>query len=212
MARASSSSSNGLRASQGTPLTGMMETVIIAEVDELQSRVATMESTIADFNNIGERVDTVQQQVFSMVKPLTDNNAELEAKIGNLESLNHNLSERLTDLKLRRHSSQSATIRVAVPRNLLLKPHSPSNITCRHQWSSRSEHYSLAQDHRRLREHGLGCSRRDLGTHCQLVLRRPMVRTPPSQICLSQTRDTSKLSSCHIFSSREYSSHRSNRH
>ena len=60
----------------------MMETVIITEVDELTKRVATMESTIADVNNFGERVDTVQQQVLSMVKPLTDIHAELETKIG----------------------------------------------------------------------------------------------------------------------------------
>ena len=66
-----------------------------------------MESTIADFNNIGERVDTVQQQVFSMVKPLTDKNAELEAKIGSLESLNHNLSERYTDLQLQMNTFKS---------------------------------------------------------------------------------------------------------
>ena len=90
----------GQRASEGTPLTGMMETVIIAEIDELKSRVATMETTIANFNKIGEQVETVQQQVFSTVKPLTDKNAELEAKVGNLESLNHNLSERMTDLQL----------------------------------------------------------------------------------------------------------------
>ena len=77
-----------------------METVIIAEIDELKSRVATMETTIVNFNKIGEQVETVQQQVFSMVKPLTDKNAELEAKVGNLESLNHNLSERMTDLQL----------------------------------------------------------------------------------------------------------------
>ena len=42
-----------------------------------------METAIADFNKVGAQVDTMQQQVFSMVKPLTDKNAELETKIAN---------------------------------------------------------------------------------------------------------------------------------
>ena len=66
-----------------------------------------MESTIADFNKIGEQVDAVQQQVFSMAKPLTDNNAELETNIGNLESLTHNLNEHLTDLQLQMNTFKS---------------------------------------------------------------------------------------------------------
>ena len=42
-----------------------------------------------------------------MAKPLTDNNVELESEIANLESLNHDLSERLTDLQLQMNTFKS---------------------------------------------------------------------------------------------------------
>ena len=85
------------RASEETPLSGVPG----IEGDELKSRVMLTEIAIANFNKVGAQVDTMQQQVFSMVKPLTDKNAELETKITELESLNHDLSERMTDMQLK---------------------------------------------------------------------------------------------------------------
>ena len=48
--------------------------------------------------------------MLSTVKPLTDNNAELETKIANLESLNRDLSERLTDLQLQMNIFKSERV------------------------------------------------------------------------------------------------------
>ena len=54
---------------------------------------------MADFDKIGEQVGTMQQQVISMVEPLTDECTDLEARIIELDILNHDLSERLTDMQ-----------------------------------------------------------------------------------------------------------------